>query len=716
MAYLKCQFINQKTKSVVENRFILEGLFGYIRASFRKVTETIYFATETSTSKASRMSSIDSGERPISSQSMSETKRKVSIQAEPIEPRTSYDSLGVDLYARRKVSQTSNPDRGELGPARKKSILVQSTVQPTSITPPAPQSDVESTKSLNLDRLNGEAFTRNYINQRLYRQPKPTANIEESWIYALCLRCRVEDNTPSWEPKYWQKLCPYPLCPSYRQFANFVAIVLIGILTWITAFAILGDTAAPGGHLFSLVVLSVAANFGGWLISLTTLPRLVGMLAVGILFQNLNWVDVNESYSEITAEIRKFALTIILVRVGLEIDPEAFKKMYKTILKLGLVPWSVECCVIAVLSYFLFDFPWVWAFALGSIIAAVSPAVVVPCLFRLRTKGYGVVKGIPTCIVAVAGIGDATSVAAFGIISSILFGTGSLTYQISQAPVCILGGLAFGVVWGQLLRIVPEKGDTYLVPIRTLMLLAGGTLVVFGTEKIGYEGAGPLGAVFAALISNYYWCQQGWPIDENPVSTAFEIFWMIFEPILFGITGTVIKFKELDPQVVSVGVGVISAGVLIRILTTIAISFGDKLNIKERIFVSLSWMAKAIVQAALGPVFLRRLHDSHDATEQEKRLAEIMSMICVLSIILTAPIGALLISVSGTKLLTKTKPLEARKVSAWRRRRPSLFDIGIKDEVEEERNRIPEIQVDKQTIVNTSTNQGRPLPIYTLEE
>lgn len=111
--------------------------------------------------------------------------------------------------------------------------------------------------------------------------------------------------------------------------------------------------------------------------------------------------------------------------------------------------------------------------------------------------------------VAVAGIGDATSVAAFGIISSILFGTGSLSYQISQAPVCIVGGLAFGIAWGQLLRIVPEKGDTYVVPIRILMLFSGGALVVFGTEKIGYEGAGPLGAVFAALVSNYYWCQQG---------------------------------------------------------------------------------------------------------------------------------------------------------------------------------------------------------------
>lgn len=72
-----------------------------------------------------------------------------------------------------------------------------------------------------------------------------------------------------------------------------------------------------------------------------------------------------------------------------------------------------------------------------------------------------------------------------------------------------------GVIWGNLLRVVPEKGDSYVVPIRTLMLLGGGALAIFGSEKIGFEGAGPLGVVFAAFVSNYYWCQQGSKINED---------------------------------------------------------------------------------------------------------------------------------------------------------------------------------------------------------
>lgn len=197
-------------------------------------------------------------------------------------------------------------------------------------------------------------------------------------------------------------------------------------------YAIIGETAAPGGQLFSLVTLTVAANFGGWLMGLTTLPRLIGMLLTGILMQNVGAVNIGGSFSAVTAQLRKFALVIILTRAGLEMDPEAFKKIWFTILKLGLVPWTVEAAVNAVLCHYFLSLPWMWGMLLGAIIAAVSPAVVVPCLYRLRTKGYGVAKGIPTLIIAVAGIDDAASVAIFGILSSLMFGVGGLTFQISQ--------------------------------------------------------------------------------------------------------------------------------------------------------------------------------------------------------------------------------------------------------------------------------------------
>lgn len=281
--------------------------------------------------------------------------------------------------------------------------------------------------------------------------------------------------------------------------------------------------------------------------------------------------------------LRKIALTIILTIAGLEMDHAAFKTIYVTILKLALIPWVVEFAIVAVLGHFLLGLPWMWGVLMGVIVAAIAPAVVVPCLFRLRTKGYGVAKGIPTLVIAVAGIDDAVSVAAFGIIGSIMFSSGDLTHQIAQAPVCIFGGLGFAVLWGLICKYIPEKGDEFAVPLRILMLLVGGLLAIFGSELLEFEGAGPLAVVFGAFTANYFWIKQGYEFEDNPVTTGFQIFWMIFEPILFGLTGSTVKISELDPQIVGYGVATLVAGIVIRVFVTAGIAFGDRLNIKEKV-------------------------------------------------------------------------------------------------------------------------------------
>ena len=454
-----------------------------------------------------------------------------------------------------------------------------------------------------------------------------------SWWYTFCLKCRSKETHPSWQPQVWPKICPYPFCLTYRQFSRIVAVGLIGVLLWAVVYSVLGDTAAPGGQLFQLILLTLCAHFGGFLMSLTTLPPLIGMLFVGLLFQNVGLINFDESFSEVTTELRYFTLThlksntcttctvcilrflfavtetsdfcfrkialvIILIRAGLDLDPNALKRLKFTVVKLGLVPWVVEAGIVTILFHFFLDLPWSWSLLLGVIFAAVSPAVVVSCLFRLRTKGYGVAKGIPTLIIAVSGIDDATSVAFFGIMRSIMFSNDSLTFQILQGPISIIGGIGFGVLWGAISNYAPEKFDPFVVPLRILMLLIGGLISVFGSELIGYGGAGPLACVAGAFVSLVFWSKSGWEIEDNPASTAFEIFWMIFEPILFGITGAQIKIAELDPHVVSIGVGCIVAGVVVRILVTVLLGIGCKLNLKEKIFVSLSWMAKATVQVS----------------------------------------------------------------------------------------------------------------------
>lgn len=524
----------------------------------------------------------------------------------------------------------------------------------------------------------------------VYNKVYPDRNIESSSWYLFCKKVRKKDEeaaADAWEPAHWQSVCPYPFCPTYRQFARLVGITLVVLLLWGAAFAVLGDTLAPGGDLFNLAVLTIAAHFGGWLMSLATMPALVGMLLVGILFQNVGLYTVSGDFVEVVSVVRKVALIIILTRAGLDLDPPALRRLLWTVLKIGLLPWLLECVVVAVTMYFFFGMPWIWGFMLGSAVAAVSPAVTVSCLFRLRARGYGTAKGIPTLIIAISGIDDAVSVAGFGIISSILFSHDSLLYQIVQGPLSVVMGLGFGVLWGILAKYVPERNDPFVVPLRVLMLFGGGLIAVLGSEAIGLGGAGPLAVVAAAFVSCYQWTQQGWEVDDNPVATAFEIFWMVFEPILFGLTGTMIKIDQLEPHVVGMVAGCLCIGFALRIVSTIPISYRSGLNTKEKVFVSLSLMAKATVQAALCTVPLDVIRESTDETTTSKEsteLAHLFLTVCVVSILMTAPTIAILMTLLGPRLLTKTT-VDPEFPENWRRHtRPSLRDISIINEGDED--------------------------------
>lgn len=120
------------------------------------------------------------------------------------------------------------------------------------------------------------------------------------------MKCRPKDEgIPSWRPSFWPKLCPHPFCPTYRQFSRIVALTLIGVLSWCILYSIVGPTASPpNGKLFQLIILSICAHFGGWFMSLTTLPPLIGMLFTGLLLQNVHIVNIDETFAGINKELR----------------------------------------------------------------------------------------------------------------------------------------------------------------------------------------------------------------------------------------------------------------------------------------------------------------------------------------------------------------------------------------------------------------------------
>ncbi|XP_026329044.1 sodium/hydrogen exchanger 9B2-like isoform X2 [Hyposmocoma kahamanoa] len=363
--------------------------------------------------------------------------------------------------------------------------------------------------------------------------------------------------------------------------------------------------------------------------------------------------------------VLKIALVIILMRAGLGLDEKILKKHWNAVIQLGLLPWLTEAVAITVISRYILNLPWIWGFLLGSMIASVSPAVVVPCLFKLREEGYGVAKGIPTLLLASAAIDDSVSVAVFAIILNALFSTGgSATFNITKGPLSIIVGVILGGLWGAMTSVIPEKGDLYVVPLRFLILFLGGLFSLFLSNMIGWSGAGPLAIVTSGFIAASYWEKQGWPINKNPVCNVFRILWIFFEPILFAFTGAQITIKDLDPDVMWKGTIVLVSCLCLRLVATLLVSVRCGLNFKEKLFIGLAWLAKATVQAALGPAALDLIKNGGTAgypKEEELHYAEVLLAVSVLSVVISAPLGAILIALSGPKLLapSKEQPFQA---------------------------------------------------------
>ncbi|KAI4466975.1 sodium/hydrogen exchanger family [Holotrichia oblita] len=401
--------------------------------------------------------------------------------------------------------------------------------------------------------------------------------------------------------------------------SNTVTLFLLLLCCWAIGYALFGEVVGIHSQMFSLVVLFITAKIAGYLTSLLKLPPMVGMLLMGVLLRNVGFLNIDGNYRKFTAVLRQLALVNIMLPAGLGLDSAALKKMIWMILNLAIVPVAAEVVGIAVASYFLLGFPWLWGILLGLLLAAVSPAVIIPCLFELQDMGYGVNKGIHTLVIAASTINDIICIALFGIMIGLIFSSGSLTMQILQGPIVIAMGFAYGIVWGIVCQILPNLRDNYLITLRTLLLGLGCVVAALGSDALGYGGAGPLGCIVAAFVASLGWRKQGWG-TSNPVRMNFALLWKFFEPISFGLIGMEVNLQILEPTTVGWAMIIMLVPLL----------------------------------AALGPVALDKARELNDDTLID--YASVVVVVAVLSIIVTSPIGAVLIMQLGPKFLHRTIP------------------------------------------------------------
>ncbi|XP_063116644.1 sodium/hydrogen exchanger 9B1 isoform X8 [Cavia porcellus] len=264
----------------------------------------------------------------------------------------------------------------------------------------------------------------------------------------------------------------YFSCPPQGLLNKVMTNGIILFMSWCLLLVFLGNEVLPNGSLFGLVIIFYSACVGGILLQLIRippvppLPPLLGMLLAGFIIRNIpsiaKHVKVPTWWS---STLRSTALTVILIRAGLGLDPKVLQQMKTVCFRLSFGPCLVEACSAAVFSHFIMDFPWQWGFLLGFVLGAVSPAVVVPSMLRLQEAGYGAEKGIPTLLVAASSMDDIVAITGFNTFLNLIFSKGSVLHNILSTVWDVLVGVLIGIVFGVFIQYFPSEDQAVLGPL-----------------------------------------------------------------------------------------------------------------------------------------------------------------------------------------------------------------------------------------------------------
>ncbi|KAI7810680.1 putative mitochondrial sodium/hydrogen exchanger 9B2 [Triplophysa rosa] len=488
------------------------------------------------------------------------------------------------------------------------------------------------------------------------RSESPNPSLTEETICVPRLVSSVDACTNTDPPYKWcpwlRRLCP---CPPRGLLASIITKVIMAAVLFGVVWSITEKECLPGGNLFGIVTLFICSVAGGKLFGrirlpkLPPLPPLLGMLLAGFFLRNIP-VVTDAVYIDVrwSASLRNVALAVILVKAGLELDGKALRKLKAVCLRLSILPLTCEATTMAVVSHFLLGLPWVWGFILGFVLGAVSPAVVVPSMLLLQKEGYGVEQGIPTLLIAACSCDDIIAITFFTTCLGVAFATGTVWINVLRGPLEVLGGAVTGVALGYFLHYFPSRDQNNLVLKRSFLVLGLSVFALFGSNVAGIPGAGGLCMLILAFVAGI-----GWGKDKAPVVEVVERFWYVSQPLLFGLIGAEIVISALEISTVSLGLAALFICLTVRLLFTFVVVLRAGFNLKEKVFIALAWMPKATVQAAIGSTALDMARSKNDL-ELQKYGMDVLT-VAVLSILITAPIGSLIIGLLGPRVLQKPK-------------------------------------------------------------
>ncbi len=390
-----------------------------------------------------------------------------------------------------------------------------------------------------------------------------------------------------------------------------------------------------------MILLGLLAD---WIFRKLKMPGLLGMLLLGVVCGPYVLDVMQPGFLAASADLRMIALIIILLRAGFELSRDALNRVGVQALLMSFVPGILEGTTIALAAPLFLDLTHLESAMLGFIVAAVSPAVVVPMMIDFIERKMGTKKGIPTLILAAASLDDVAAIVIFSVFLGLYTGSSEhLWMKLAGIPVSVISGIAVGLLTGLVLLKLFEVFNPRATK-RTMIVIGVAILLVRIQHILEAHGL-----AFAALLAVM---ATGFMILERRESAAHEIssklgkLWVFASIMLFTLVGAQVDIS-LAWHTGLAGLAVIVCGLTARSIGVLIALAGSPLTMRERRFAVVSFWPKATVQAAMGAVPLAAMQ----ARGMDTRPGELILAVAVLSIVFTAPLGAVAIKLVGERVL-----------------------------------------------------------------
>lgn len=376
------------------------------------------------------------------------------------------------------------------------------------------------------------------------------------------------------------------------------------------------------------------------------LPRIIGMLITGVLLGPYVLDLFDASILGISADLRQMALVIILIKAGLSLDIQDLKKVGRPAILMSFLPAVFELLACVVFAPIFLGVSLIDAAVIGAVLGAVSPAVVVPRMVQLMDEKYGTDKSIPQMILAGASLDDVFVIVLFSTFIAMAQGSGAHIMDFVNIPVSIVLGILLGAVAGFLLAWFFETKYSHQNLIRNSMkviIVLAVSFLLLAVEDM-LEGIVAVSGLLAVMSMAMVLAMKSVPEVTGRLQEKYGKLWIAAEVILFVLVGAAVDIRYTMGAGIA-AIGLIFSALIFRSVGVLLCLVGTPLNKKERLFCVIAYLPKATVQAAIGSVPL----------SLGLPCGNMVLSVAVLSIILTAPLGAFGMDLTYQKFLNQTK-------------------------------------------------------------